>query len=217
MPPIFMASIKRIKVWLNWVRSAPAVLLTRAHTVYTGLNGNPGFPKPPFPLSDLRTEADHLQYSITEASNGGKRERAALKDQRQLVVNMLRELAHYVEANCNGDELLLRSSGFEPAPTARVQKPPLSGRIRSLRRGQNSGDVVVKLVDDMEAASYQLRWTVMPLDGEPEVWDVIPVAYTRPATVVKGLKPGVTYLFQARALIGSAYTDWGDPVTYLCT
>jgi hypothetical protein len=155
--------------------------------------------------------------SIVEALDGGRRERAKLKSQRELVVNMMRELAHYVEANCNGDELLLRSSGFEPAPTTRVQTPPLSKWIRSLRQGPNSGDVVATIMDDPKAASYQLRWTVAPADGEPETWVEIPVADTRPATLIKGLKPGVTYLFQARALINSAYTDWSNPVTYLCT
>ena len=212
-----MASTKRIRVWLDWVRSAPALLKVRADAVYTGLNGNPGFPKPPFPLSDLKTEIGGLQDSITEAADSGKQAKAELKRRRQLVVNMLRELAHYVEANCDGDERLLRSSGFEPAPTARVQTPALSKRIRSLRRGQNSGDVILKLVVDPEAASYKARWTVAPAEGEPESWVEIPVPHTRPATLIKGLQPGVTYLFQACALLNFGYTDWGDSVTYLCT
>jgi hypothetical protein len=212
-----MATIRRIKVWLNWVRSAPAELLTRAGAVYIGLNGNPGFPKPPFPLSDLSREIDGLRDSIGEAKDGGKLARSELKRQCQLVVNMLRELAHYVELNCDGNEELLRSAGFEPAPTARVQQPPLSKRIRSLRQGPNSGDVLAKLVDDPEAANYKLRWTVAPEDGEPENWVEIPVTTTRPATLIKGLIPGVTYLFQAQALLDSGYTDWCDPVSYLCT
>jgi hypothetical protein len=162
-------------------------------------------------------EIDGLQDSIAEALDGGTLAKAELKRRRQLVINMLRELAHYVEANCDGNEELLRSSGFEPAPTARVQTPPLSKRIRSLRRGQNSGDVLAKLVDDREAFTYKLRWSVAPADGEPETWTEIPVTTTRPATLIQGLKPGVTYLFQARALLDSGYTDWSDPVSYLCT
>ena len=122
-----MASTKRIRVWLDWVRSAPALLKVRADAVYIGLK-----------------------------------------------------------------------------------------RIRSLRRGQNSGDVILKLVDDPEAASYKARWTVAP-EWEPESWVEIPVPHTWPATLIKGLKPGVTYLFQACALINYGYTDWSDSVTYLCT
>jgi hypothetical protein len=212
-----MATTKRIKVWLNWVRSAPPSLQVRANAVYDGMNGNPGYVKPPFPLSELRAASDRLSDCIAAAENRGKQERAELKSQRALVVNMLRELAHYVELNCNGDEVLLRSSGFEPAPTSRVQKPTLSERIRSLRPGPNSGEVLVKLVDDLEAATYKLRWTVAPTEGQPETFTEIPVFSTRPATLIKGLKPGVTYLFQASALHDSGYTDWSDPVTYLCT
>jgi hypothetical protein len=212
-----MASTKRIKVWLNWVRSAPSSLKVRADAVYTGLNGNPGFLKPPFPLSDLRTETDRLEDCIAAAEDGGKQARAELRSQRDLVVNMLRELAHYVELNCNGDEALLRSSGFEPAPNSRIQKPTLSEGIRSLRPGPNSGDVVARLVNDDEAFGYKLRWTAAPASGQPETFTEIPVLNTRPATLIKGLKPGVTYLFQASALHDSGYTDWSQPVTYLCT
>jgi hypothetical protein len=217
MPALFMASTKRLKVWLNWVRFVPELLRIRAEAVYAGLNSNPAFPKPPFPLSDLRTEIDGLRNSLAEAADGGKLARAELKRRRQLVVNMLLELAHYVESNCDGDEQLLRSSGFEPAPTARVQTPALSRWIRSLRRGQNSGSVVLTLVDDPEAVSYKARWTVSPAEGEPEAWTELAVPQTRPATLITGLKPGVTYLFQACALLNSGYSDWSDSVTYICT
>ena len=212
-----MATAKRIKVWLNWVRSAPPMLKARADAVFTGLNGNPDFSKPPFPLSDLARESEKLGNCIAAAQDRGRQARAELKSQRALVVNMLRELAHYVDLNCNGDENVLRSSGFEPAPTARVQKPTASERIRSLRAGPTGGQVWVRLVDDPKAGAYKLRWAEALADRQPEIFTEIPVLNTRPATLVKGLKPGVTYLFQVCAARDNAYTDWSDPVSYLCT
>ena len=42
------------------------------------------------------TESDRLENCIVAAEDRGKQARAELKRQRELVVNMLRELAHYV-------------------------------------------------------------------------------------------------------------------------
>jgi len=108
-------------------------------------------------------------------------------------------------------------SGFEPAPTARTATPPLCEAIRSIRRGPNSGQSFVKLVARKEAFSYQLRWAVTREDDTPGDWTIVPVANTRPATLVTDLKPGGTYLFQARAVVEDGYTDWSDSVTYICT
>ena len=35
--------------------------------------------------------------------------------------------------------------------------------------------------------------------------------------VLKGLTPAATYLFQARALVNNAYTDWSDSISFICT
>jgi hypothetical protein len=217
MRTLSMPGTPRIKVWLNWVRSAPPELKTRAEIVYKGMNDNPDFSTPPFPLSDLRTETDNLGDAIVKAMDGDKQARAELKHQREIVVNMLRELAHYVEANCRGSEELLRSTGFEPAPTTRKQTPPLSKYLRSIRPGPNRGEAFVTLLDDREAATYELGRAVRGPDGVPGNWLVIPVAQTRPATLLKDLEPGVTYLFRIRAVLSSGYSDWSDPVSYICT
>ena len=105
---------------------------------------------------------------------------------------MLRQLAHYVEAMCKGNKPLFLFSGFESAPTARTATPPLCEAIRSIRRGPNSGQSFVKLVARKEAFSYQLRWAVTREDDTPGDWTIVPVANTRPATLVTDLKPGGT-------------------------
>jgi hypothetical protein len=35
--------------------------------------------------------------------------------------------------------------------------------------------------------------------------------------VLTGLTPGATYFFQVRALLQDGFTDWSDPVTFICT
>lgn len=41
----------------------------------------------------------------------------------------------------------------------------------------------------------------------------MPLAKLRPATVVSGLAPAMTYIFQARAVTQNGYSDWSDSVT----
>ena len=38
------------------------------------------------------------------------------------------------------------------------------------------------------------------------------ISNLRSATIISGLTPGMTYVFQARAVVQSAYTDWSDSV-----
>ena len=97
------------------------------------MKSNVGFPNPPFDLSKLGDQIDRYGQSVTDAMDGGKSARAEYRKQREVLIDMLRELAHYVEANCKGSMELFRSSEFEPAPTETTQTAPLSKTIRSLR------------------------------------------------------------------------------------
>ena len=75
---------------------------------------------------------------------------------------------------------------------------------------------VVTLIADPEAYSYQLRWT--PVGSEKEdAWITHSISTTRPATRLENLTPGTRYVFQARALTKSGFTDWSQPVTRMCT
>jgi hypothetical protein len=118
--------------------------------------------------------------------DGGKSARAEYRKQREVLIDMLRELAHYVEANCKGSMELFRSSEFEPAPTETTQTAPLSKTIRSLRPDPNSGQVWLKHMASDDAYSYKARWAPWT-EGEPE-WSEMAIGYTRPATLITGLK-----------------------------
>jgi hypothetical protein len=135
----FMSSTQRIKVWLNFVRAKPGDLRSRAKAVFDGMKGNAGFPNPPFDLSKLENQIDCYGQSVTNAMDGSKSAKAEYKKQREVLIDMLRELAHDVEANCKGSMELFRSSGFEPAPTERTQTARLSNMIRSLSPGRIAG------------------------------------------------------------------------------
>ena len=131
---------------------------------------------------------------------------------------MLRQLAHYVEANCKDDINILLSSGFAPLNTVRKPNESLSQSIRRIDPTSLSGQLLVTLVSLRSAFSYEMRWAPVVEPGElPAPWTIQPVAKARPPVLITGLTPGATYQFQVRLLTESGYTDWNDSVSRMAT
>ena len=208
---------KTIKAVLGFARIAPESLLPRANAVYDGMNGNKAFPSPPIDIVAFKAAIDGLTAATAAALDGGNK---AIVERNHLsagLVKMLRQLAHYVEANCNDDLNTFVSSGFQAAPATRTPFKPLSQFFRRIDPGPNSGQLLVTIAAVANASSYELRWAAAGTGGTPGVWTVQPLTKARPAVTVSGLTPGATYVFQVRSLTESGYSDWSDSVTKICT
>src|SRR5579883_2362209 len=86
--------------------------------VVDGLTSNLKLPNPPVHPEELRNQLDTYVSLIAAAADGSKKAIAERKEQRAIVVKMLRTLGHWVEANCNDDPAILQSSGFQQQTTA---------------------------------------------------------------------------------------------------
>ena len=188
---------------------------TQGVAVVDGLTNNPKFPNPPINPADLKTQIDTYASLIAASADGSKKAIAERKKQRAVVVKMLRQLGHWVEANCNDDPATLQSSGFQQraTPARNIPPAPLAGPPSfKVESGKNSGQVVVKGKPVPKAVSYMARYAPIGPDGKPGTWTELPVTGTRSITV-NGLTPGTDYAFQMRALGRAGYTDWSDSVT----
>ena len=77
-------------------------VLSRGTAVHAGLTDNPAFTTPP-PFVDLtvfKSALDALSAAIVDAMDGGKKAIADRDHKKEVVIRMLRQLAHYVEAHC---------------------------------------------------------------------------------------------------------------------
>jgi hypothetical protein len=54
---------------------------------------------------------------------------------------------------------------------------------------------------------------VAPGTANPTTWSSQPVANSRTPVTISNLTPGTIYVFQARAVISTGYSDWSQPVT----
>jgi hypothetical protein len=206
-----------IKVLLDFVRTTPGNRLTRANAVYAGMKGNPNYPNPPFNLMELKAKSDAYMNSISAATDGGKMAIALRDELGGAIVEMLRKLAGYVQTACDGDMETFLLSGFLAAPTARTQTPPVTEFIRYIRPGSNSGTMIVSLLAQKDAFSYEIGWCIPASDGTPGTWSTQPAATVRPASVVRDLIPGTAYMFRVRTVTKAGHTDWSQPITRICT
>jgi hypothetical protein len=208
--------VKQLRIVLGFKRLSPANLVARVNAVIKGMTGNSRYPSPPIDMPTLTAAVNSFWASVSMALDGGKTAIAQRAAQGEIVKQMLRQLARYVEANCGGDLDVLLSSGFQSASTTRTTVAPLSESIRRIDSGENSGQQLVTLAALPGALSYEIRWATAVPGGTPGPWTNQPVGTLRPGAVVAGLTPGTTYVFQARAVKKSGYTDWSDSVTRIC-
>src|SRR5438874_13075228 len=100
---------------------------TQGVAIVDGMTNNTKLVNPPINPADLKTQVETFASLIAAAADGGKKAITERKKQRALVVKMLRQLGHWVEANCNDDPAILQSSGFQQQATpVRTSPQPLA-------------------------------------------------------------------------------------------
>jgi Fibronectin type III domain len=213
-----MEKQKPIKALKNFRRMTPEGVFTTSTHVFTEIYNNTNFNVPQAPAlpvdqATLKSANDALAVALAAAVDGGKKAIAQKLAQKEVVVKLLMQLAHYVESNCKDDMTIFLSSGFTAASSSKTKTPPVSDSIRSIDSGPNSGQMQIVLMKYPGAVSYEVRWSPVASGGVPNAWTNQPVANLRPASTISGLTPATTYVFQARAVTKAGYSDWSDSVT----
>jgi Fibronectin type III domain len=207
-----------IKAALNFGKLLPEQLLAFGYGVVKALTGNVNFTNLPVDLNVLKAALDGYSVTIGEARDGSRKAIALRNRQGKEIGRMLRALALYVELNCKDDMNTFLSSGFQPRSTTRTPAKPLDQPVITYIDHGQSGELVVSIKPVKGARHYDLRrGPEGPGGAEPATWVTITVAQTKPATVVDGLTPGMTYAFQVRAYGRPGYTEWSDSATCMCT
>lgn len=209
-----------IKAVLNLRTLTPEVVLSTSTHIFTEIYNNPNYtppqaPAPPVDPATLKSANDSLAAAIAAAVDGGKKAIAQKKAQKEVVMKLLTQLAHYAEANCKDDVTIFLSSGFTAKSSTRTATPPVSESIRKIEPGPDSGHMLVSLMKYPGAASYEVRWAPVGADGVPGAWTTQAIGkIIKSPSTISGLKPATTYVFQARAVKKTGgYSDWSDSVT----
>jgi len=205
-----------IKASLAFVWAAPADLYVFAGSVYSGMNGNAAYPTPPVDMPTFKAEIDTFGTLLPAALDGSKKVLTRRNHQGGVLIKVLRQLAHYVEAACNDNVTTFTSSGFQAVSKVRTAVPPLSQSIRKITEGPNSGVLLVWLLSVAGALSYEVRWAPVATGSTATAapaWTSSLVASTHPPVTVSNLIPGTVYQFEVRVLSKTGWSDWAGNAT----
>ena len=134
---------------------------------------------------------------------------------RAVLVDQLRQLAGYVQANCGNDLATLLSSGFDAVSTNRASVQLTAPLIRDILNG-NSGQLLVRVTPVKNAKAYEVRYAAVAAGGVPGPWQSGSLFTNSQSMPINGLTPGTNYTFQVRAIGGATgYSDWSDPSSHM--
>ena len=205
--------VSPIRAAMNFSAMAHALLVVFATAVLKGLTNNPAFPNPTVPLTTFGDHTTTYSNAVTAALDGGKNARAARDKAKKVVVNDLKQLAMYVETNCNDDMATFITSGF----TAKA-KPIAAGPVdvptfKWLDYGTRPGEILAAIKSVTGAKSYNLRFGA---GTAPSSWTVMNVAAIKKAIPIDNLTSGTLYAFQVQALGAQGLSAWSDSSTIMC-
>ena len=200
----------------------PARLLM-ANTVLKGLTGNTALANPVVPMTTFGNDITTYSNAITAAEDGGKNAKAARDKANKVVITDLKQLANYVENNCNDDLAIFTTSGFTAQAKRSATGPVAVPTFKSLDYGTHPGEILVTVKSVLGGKSYNIRYGAMPVQPQaavpgttPSSWTTISVASTKKAIVFDNLTTGVSYAFQVQALGIQGLSAWSDSSTITC-
>lgn len=202
-------AVLKNKVSISFVNQDKDVQLVNASSrINASMTGNAFYPSPLPTL--LQVGAAHGAFSAAVNALDRSKASTVRRDQTRLaLVQLLRELALYVQQASGGDPNKLLSSGF-PMQRKRGAIPAelLPPKIVRVRQSAVSGRLLARCSVDPAVRSYQ--WRVATVLA-PTAWTV-----NDPVTVAHftfdGLVPGTQYLVQVRAFARSGSSNWSNSV-----
>lgn len=205
----------QLRVLLGFASAPDNALDELAGAVILKLYGNPVYPTPPVTAAALTTAKNAFSASVAAANLGGPADTAAKNNKRDILVDLLRQLAGYVQELHVNDLANLLSSGFDAISTNRSATALEAPAIKDILNG-NSGQLLVRVTPRANAKCYEVRYALIGANGAPGPWQSGGLFTNSRSMPVNGLNPGGNYQFEVRAVGGSTgYSDWSDAVSHM--
>ncbi len=187
----------------------PTALVEKGRNHVTMLTGNAAFATPTPTLVVLTAACDALDVANQAYDfNRGKTEKETRDKSFSVLKDLVRELAGYVQANCNNEKDLILSTGFDvrrlaaplgelPAPgNVRALVTPFPGRLE-LRWNGVRGRLI-----------YALYMTAIdPLD--PAGWNLL-TQTSKNRYTVEGLTSDTVYTFRLQTIAAAGVSPLSD-------
>ena len=188
--------MKKSKVNTGFSKYSDADLATKSEAIHEGMTNNPYFTDPVPTLAALQAAITAFTEALTNAASRDKVKVAIKNECRQVLEDLLMQLARYVNFLANGNEAMLTSTNFELGmpgdPTSLEQPGPLT-----ISNGITTGELLVRLKKVKGAYSYMYQVTPDPMTPE-SIWQS--ESGPRSSNTFSGLVPGQKYWFRIAAV-----------------
>jgi hypothetical protein len=183
-------------------------LIAFVRNVVTLMTGNAQYPTPSPTLAAVTSAVDAFETAVHDALDGGKMAILTRNAARESLLTLMRQLAAYVQGNCDGSIVLLGSSGFGAVRAKSPSYLPDIPANQRLAQTGTSGELRLNFDRVPNAVNYSIQSATAP-EGPWTDWGLS----TTTRVTIDGLTPGKVYWAQACANGSAGSSDFGGPAT----
>lgn len=201
------------KLKMNFSKVSVPVKIQKAKAIVQKMTGNTNFATPVPALSGITAAIAKLEGSYEAAIDGGKSKKAAMRIDEDALVNLVKQLAAYVQDISGGDEVKILSSGFElSGGRSPALVPDAPGDVRITAEGD--GKITVRWNPVKFAKAYLLQVSDTP-DVE-DSWTIIDGS-TRTRYLAEQFQSLSIKWFRVAALGTLGRGTWSAPAKVIVT
>ena len=204
----------KIHVSLSFAQKKDAPLLVFSRGVHDAFVANAAqVTTSPVTAATLDTANTDFSTKMAATVQGGKTATTDKENSRSALLNLLRQIAAWLEGKAQGNVDLITLLGFEWVERGANAQTPLDKPSITAILNSATTQLQLRAVAVANARSYEVQWRI-----GAGAWTGAGTFPSTRAIVVTGLSPGTLYEFRLRAIGGSTgQSDWSDSVSHMCT
>lgn len=194
------------RVSLAFARYSVSHLITFLRNLIAMITGNPAYTNPTPTMVAFTAAVDDLEEKAQAAMNRGRMEVSERRAALRIVLRLARQLASFVQTNCNNDLVTLQSSGFNAIKARSPSVVPGTPTNPRLDYNGLSGTLIFRFGGDSNARNFSVQHAENP-DG-PWTDDGLS---TTTRVRIEELTPGKMCWARSRANGSAGSSDWTVP------
>ena len=194
------------RVSYGFSRLKASVFITFVRNVVTLMTGNANFETPSPALEAITRAANNFASLVEQALNGDRIVIKARNAARVVLLNLMRQLAAYVQGHCQDSVAILATSGFEnikPKSPSTIPAVPANPRLSA---GRVSSTLIFRFGRDKNVNNFSIQ-TADDSAGPWTDWGLS----SRARVVLENLTPLKLKWARARANGSAGSSDWSEP------